>query len=84
MVSDSSMISTQVSNGSNLIQGEIISAFIHDQTIQWGTPDTQTAFSLSSILVFCSCKYFNKETVATGFGCSHIIGQLRRLLHLTA
>ena len=31
--------------------------------------------------VFCSCKYFNKETVQHGCCCKHIIGQLRRLLH---
>ena len=82
-VQTSKLISTNVERSKNCIEGEFRSGMIYEQSIRWGTSDVQVPFSLSTIIVFCSCKYFNKETVQHGFCCKHIIGQLRRVLHMT-
>ena len=79
-VQTSKLISTNVERSANCIEGEFRAALIYDQSIRWGRSDAQAPFSLSTISVFCSCKYFNKETVHHGFCCKHIIGQLRRVL----
>ena len=82
-VQASKLISTYVEKSKNSIEGEFRSGMIYEQSIRWGRSDVQVPFSLSTIIVFCSCKYFNKETVQHGFCCKHIIGQLRRVLHMT-
>ena len=81
-VETSKLISTNVESVENCIEGEFRSGMIYEQSIGWGTCDIQAPFSLSTITVFCSCKYFNKETVHHGFCCKHIIGQLRRVLYM--
>ena len=62
-------------------------ARIYEQSITWGVINSQSedanSFNLSTILVYCTCKYYNNETCVTGKCCSHIIGQLRRTLYLT-
>ena len=82
-VQTSKLISTNVERNKNCIEGEFRSGMIYEQSIRWGTSDIQVPFSLSTIMVFCSCKYFNKETVQHGYCCKHIIGQLRRVLHMS-
>ena len=80
-VQTSKLISTNVERSANCIEGEFRAALIYEQSIRWGGSDAEAPFALSTISVFCSCKYFNKETVQHGFCCKHIIGQLRRVLH---
>ena len=82
-VRTSALISTNVDKIGNSIVGEFRSALIYDQSIRWGASEPQAPFSLDTISVFCSCKYFNKETIHSGFCCKHIIGQLRRVLYLS-
>ena len=82
-VQTSKLISTHVERSKNCIEGEFRSGMIYEQSIRLGRSDVQEPFSLSTIIVFCSCKYFNKETLHHGFCCKHIIGQLRRVLHMS-
>ena len=81
-VQTSRLISTNVESVENSIESEFRSGMIYEQSIRWGTCDVKAPFSLGTITVFCSCKYFNKETVHHGFCCKHIIGQLRRVLYM--
>ena len=78
---------TQSSTLRNCITGQFKAARIYEQSITWGTTSPHCLephpFSLSTINVYCSCKYFTKETVNSGFCCSHIIGQMRRVIFLT-
>ena len=83
-VKSSTLISTTVDKAGNNIAGEFRSAMIYDQSIRWGGSSEQTPFSLNTISVFCSCKYFNRETVPNGLCCKHIIGQLRRVVYLSS
>ena len=82
-VKTSALISTNVDKIANSIVGEFRSALIYDQSIRWGASEQQAPFSLVTISVFCSCKYFSKETAHNGLCCKHIIGQLRRVLYLS-
>ena len=77
-VKNSSIISTQISYMYSKIEGEYRSAFLYNQLIVWEGDEKGAEFNLNSILVYCDCKYFDKETRKTGYCCSHIIGQLRR------
>ena len=70
-VQASKLISTYVERSKNSIEGEFRSGMIYEQSIRWGRSDVQVPFSLSTIIVFCSCKYFNKEIVQHGFCCKH-------------
>ena len=83
-VKSSTLISTTVDKAGNNIAGEFRSAMIYDQSIRWGGSSEQTPFSLNTISAFCSCKYFNRETVPNGLCCKHIIGQLRRVVYLSS
>ena len=83
----SKIIKTQLSALRNCITGQVKAARIHEQSIMWGIPNIHfqepQVFDLSTINVFCSCTYFKKETVISGWCCTHIVGQLRRVLYLT-
>ena len=82
----SRIFSTQTSAGRCCIQGQYRAARIYDQSITWGNGppmvETSTPFDISTILVYCTCKYFDKSTRITGMCCSHIIGQIRRTIFL--
>ena len=84
---NSEICSTQSSALRRCIQGQYRAARIHEQSITWGNADRHyddaSPFDLSTILVHCTCKYFDKATCVNGMCCSHIIGQLRRTLYLT-
>ena len=80
-VKQSNLISTNVNRCANSIVGEFRAALIYEQSICWGVSDIESPFALETIRVFCTCKYYNKETTRHGLCCKHIIGQLRRVLH---
>ena len=82
-VASSFLISTCVTSSTNSIVGEYRAALIYEQSIYWGSTAMESPFSLDTIRVFCTCKYYNKETITHGLCCKHIIGQLRRVLHLS-
>ena len=78
-VKNSHVISTQVYAQNNCINGSYRAVKIYKQQITWGDEhDTMEPFSLSSINVYCDCKFFDKETKHSGKCCRHIVGQLRR------
>ena len=79
-VKTSKVVSTRVELSRNTIHGEVRRGFIYDQEISWGSNETSEEFNLQTILVYCDCKYFTEETKVSGYCCSHIIGQLRRLI----
>ena len=85
--SNSQMCSTQSSASKRCIHGQYRAARIHEQSITWGGADADsenaTSFDVTTILVYCTCKYFDNTTRANGLCCSHIIGQLRRTIYLT-
>ena len=78
---------TQSSADRNCITGQFKAARIHEQSIIWGQNvvhfEEQQDFQIGSIKVFCSCKYFSKQTIITGSCCSHVVGQLRRVIFLS-
>ena len=82
----STIIKTQSSAERNIITGQIRAARIHEQSITWGHQSEHVQekqpFTLANINVFCSCRYFTKETIHSGWCCSHILGQLRRVLFI--
>lgn len=82
----SQLYTTQSSALNRCITGQYRAATIHEQSICWeSVPDHNedpNSFNLSTILVYCTCKYFNKATCINGMCCSHIIGQLRRTRYL--
>ena len=82
--------STQVYLGLNRIEGEFRAARIHDQIISWcqntaGSP--YDPFNPQSISISCTCRYYQKATqkmdTSSKKYCSHIIGQLRRVIFMT-
>ena len=77
------LFSTCVNRSTNSIVGEFRAALIYEQSIYWGSSGVESPFSLETIRVFCTCKYYNKETVTNGKCCKHIIGQLRRIVFLS-
>ena len=81
------IFSTQSSALNRSIQGQYRAARIYEQSITWGVTNSQSedanSFNVDSIMVYCSCKYYNKETCFSGRCCSHIVGQLRRTVYLT-
>ena len=89
-VINSQHISTQVYPALNTIEGEFRAARIHDQIISWcqntaGSP--YDPFNCQSISISCTCRYYEKvtqkmETNSKKY-CSHIIGQLRRVIFMT-
>ena len=82
-VKKSNLISTNVNRSTNSIVGEFRAALIYEQSICWEYSDIESPFTLETIRVFCTCKYYNKETIQHGRCCKHIIGQLRRVLYLS-
>ena len=80
VVKTSTVVSTRVELSKNTIHGEVKRGFIYDQEISWGSNNTSEEFNLETILVYCDCKYFIVETKVSGYCCSHIIGQLRRVM----
>ena len=85
---NSAIFRTQSSALRNCITGQFKAARIHEQNITWGDSSAHIQeiqpFTLTTIKVYCSCKYFVKETSQSGLCCSHIIGQLRRVCYLTS
>ena len=86
----SELFSTQVFPSLNKIEGEFRAARIHDQTITWGTSTDNSPMEIFNVLTLnasCSCKYRLKMTEETTNQerkyCSHIIGQLRRVIFMT-
>ena len=86
----SDLISTQVFTNQNKLEGEFRAARIHDQNISWGDcVDTSplTPFSNLTVSASCTCKYHLKITQDISGNklkyCSHIIGQLRRVIFMT-
>ena len=85
----SELISTQVFRATNIIEGEFRAALIHDQVITWSYPNGYNSscdFNLQTIKAICSCKYYQKVTqemlpLEIKY-CTHIIGQLRRVIFL--
>ena len=74
----------------NKIEGEFRAAKIHDQIITWGTSANNSPleiFDISTLNATCSCKYHIKmteeKTIQERKYCSHIIGQLRRVIFMT-
>lgn len=84
----SDIYSTQSSALRRCIQGQYRAARIYEQSITWGVTNRQSdnanSFNLNTLMVYCSCKYYNNETCVSGKCCSHIVGQLRRTLYLTS
>ena len=84
---DSQIFSTQSSASKRCIHGQFRAARIHERSITWESAgahtEEATPFDVSTILVYCTCKYFDKTTCVNGLCCSHIIGQLRRTIYLT-
>ena len=84
-VKSSTIISTQVFPQQNCINGSYRAVKIYKQQITWANGNSGiTPFSLDTINVYCQCKYFDKETKYTGKCCSHITGQLRRLVFFSS
>ena len=83
VVQESNIVGSMVNLKKNTIRGETRRSFIYDQEISWGREDIPEDFNLQSILVYCDCKYFVQETRLSGYCCSHVIGQLRRILFCT-
>ena len=50
------------------------------KTQRLGSTGIESPFCLDTIRVFCTCKYYNMETMTNGKCCKHIIGQLRRVV----
>ena len=89
-VRKSDLISTQVFSVRNIIEGEFRAAYIHDQLITWGRPNSNNSsceFNLETIKATCSCRYYKKVTMEKLPHeikyCTHIIGQLRRVIFLS-
>ena len=83
---NSTIFRTQSSAIRRCIQGQYRAATIHDQSITWGIDENSnedaSPFDISTIMVHCTCKYFDKTTRVNGMCCSHIVGQLRRTVFL--
>ena len=85
----SEMISTQVFPSTNTIEGEFRAATIHDQSISWNVAThnrSPSNFNLQYLKAICSCKYYMKVTkkreIHVKIYCTHIIGQLRRVIFM--
>ena len=82
------MYSTQSSEVRRCFEGQYRAAKIYDQIVTWNCDESDTQntndFHLSTILVYCTCKYFEKATCVNGLCCSHVIGQLTRTIYLTS
>ena len=83
----STLFRTKSSATRNSIQGQTKTARYLEQSIAWGDDNIHieeaSPFSLTTIKVFCDCKFCQKETLNTGKCCTHIVGHLRRVLYLT-
>ena len=77
-------MSTQVSLDTNTLTGEMKRARIYDQLITWADGDANQPFDLKKIVVYCDCKHFFNVTRHSGYCCTHLIGQLRRIIYLHA
>ena len=75
-VKTANLISTNVNRSKNSIVGEFRAALIYKQSICWNSSNIETPFNLVTIRVFCTSKYYTKETIQHGRCCKHIIGQL--------
>ena len=81
-VKTSTVFSTQVFPLINCINGSYRAVKIYNQQITWAKQNEgPKPFSLSTLNVFCECKFYDKETKHSGKCCRHITGQLRRALY---
>ena len=85
----SKLISTKVSSATNSIEGEFRGSRIHDQVISWTDYNSTTStcdFNSHTLKATCTCKYFLKVTENqlpdVKRYCTHIIGQLRRVIFM--
>ena len=85
----SHQISPQVSSAFNIIEGEFRAARIHDQYISWSQttpPIANHPFKLEKILISCTCRYYERVSEKMKKGdrkyCTHIIGQLQRVIFM--
>ena len=80
-VKTSTVLSTQVYPEDNCIVGFYKAVKTYEQQITWGQHSNAVQpFSLTSINVYCECKFYDKETKLSGKCCRHITGQLRRVV----
>ena len=81
-------ISTQCYTLRNTIAGEIRTARIHNQLITWTSENPvdndypPVPFNTKTFAATCTCRFYKKETKLSGKLCSHVIGQLRRVIFL--
>ena len=83
-------ISTQVFSALNKIEGEFRAARIHDQFISWSQtapPSAYHPFDTDKISISCTCRYYERVSKKMQQSdrkfCTHIIGQLRRVIFMT-
>ena len=82
-VQASEILSTQVYLSHNMITGSYKAVKIYDQKLTWGGPTQPIPFSLATLRVSCTCRYFEKSTPEITNFCKHIIGHLRRIIYIT-
>ena len=83
-VKRSTVISTRVYRDRHCINGSYRAVRIYKQQITWaGENDSHKPFSLTTLNLYCDCKFFRKETQNNGRCCRHITGQLRRIVFLS-
>ena len=88
-VKSSTVISTQCYPEKNTITGEFRGTRINDQVITWSQQNpmlmdsSPTQFNNDNFAATCTCRYFKREQIRTDKLCSHIVGQLRRVVYLT-
>ena len=82
-VKTSTVLSTQIYPDDNCIVGFYKAVNTYEQQITWCQyNNVSQPFSLTSINVYCECKFYDKETKLSGKCCRHITGQLRRAVLL--
>ena len=81
----STVLSTQIYPDDNCIVGFYKAVNTYEQQITWGQyNNVSQPFSLTSINVYCECKFYDKETKLSGKCCRHITGQLRRAVFFSS
>ena len=83
-------ISTKIFSSLNIIEGDFRAARIHDQYISWSQtspPSAYQPFNCEKISISCTCPYHERVSNKMKEGdkkyCTHIIGQLRRVIFMT-
>ena len=79
---NSTIFATQSTAELSRIDGQYRSTRIHNQSIAWRSTPVTNRFDISTIRIYCSCKFFLNATSATGMCCTQLIGHLRRTIYL--